>query len=85
MSSPLPSQLAMLQLLNQSAHAAHRSPRPDTTTSQVVEMGVRLQQSHGRAFASEFLVRRAIPVAVITRVLNDPPGRRRGSRLPLGA
>ena len=42
-----------------------RSPRPDTETSKVVEMGVRLQQSHGRAFASEFLVRRSIQVPVI--------------------
>jgi hypothetical protein len=62
-----------------------RSPRPDAETSKVVEMGVRLQQSHGRAFASEFLVRRSIPVPVILRVLNDPPGRRRTNRLPLGA
>ena len=64
-------------------HPLPRSPRPDTETSKVVEMGVSLQQSHGRAFASEFLVRRAIPVSIIMRVLNDPPGRRRTNRLPL--
>lgn len=64
--------------------AISESPRPDTETSKIVELGVRLQQSHGKAFASEFLVRRAIPVNVIVRVLSDPPGRRRASRLPAG-
>ena len=74
--------------------------RPDRAAAEalmMVEVGrqsgewerVRLQQSHGKAFASEFLVRRAIPVNVIVRVLSDPPGRRRatprGRRQPLGA
>jgi hypothetical protein len=66
------------------AQAISQSPRPDTETSKIVELGVRLQQSHGKAFASEFLVRRAIPVNVIVRVLSDPPGRRRANRMPAG-
>jgi hypothetical protein len=66
------------------SQAISQSPRPDTETSKIVELGVRLQQSHGKAFASEFLVRRAIPVTVIVRVLSDPPGRRRANRLPAG-
>ncbi|USX18106.1 hypothetical protein NHH82_19760 [Oxalobacteraceae bacterium OTU3REALA1] len=64
--------------------AMGQSQRPDTETSKIVELGVRLQQSHGKAFASEFLVRRAIPVNVIVRVLSDPPGRRRANRMPAG-
>ena len=64
--------------------ATGQSQRPDTETSKIVELGVRLQQSHGKAFASEFLVRRAIPTNVIVRVLSDPPGRRRASRMPAG-
>ncbi|MCP2007356.1 MULTISPECIES: hypothetical protein [Duganella] len=50
-------------------------------TSKVVELGVNLLQSRGRAFASEFLVRRNIPFSVIVRVLSDPPGRRRAGSL----
>ena len=45
--------------------------------SKIVETGLMLMQSRGRAFASEFLVRKAIPFSVIVRVLSDPPGRRR--------
>ncbi|MYM93504.1 hypothetical protein [Duganella vulcania] len=58
-----------------------RSSRPDLETSKVVELGVNLLQSRGRAFASEFLVRRNIPFSVIVRVLSDPPGRRRAGSL----
>ena len=54
-----------------------RSLRPDAETSKVVELGLNLAQSRGRAFASEFLVRKNIPVSVIARVLSDPPARRR--------
>lgn len=57
--------------------AADRSPRPDTETSKIVETGISLLHSRGRAFASEFLVRRDIPFSVIVRVLSDPPWRRR--------
>jgi hypothetical protein len=57
--------------------AIDRSPRPDTETSKIVETGISLLQSRGRAFASEFLVRRDIPFSVIVRVLSDPPWRRR--------
>lgn len=57
--------------------AIDRSPRPDIETSKIVETGISLLQSRGRAFASEFLVRRDIPFSVIVRVLSDPPWRRR--------
>jgi hypothetical protein len=57
-----------------------RSLRPNAEMSKVVELGVSLLQSRGRAFASEFLVRRNIPVNVIVRVLSDPPGRRRAGQ-----
>lgn len=58
-----------------------RSSRPDLETSKVVELGVNLLQSRGRAFASEFLVRRNIPFSVIVRVLSDPPAHRRAGGL----
>jgi hypothetical protein len=58
-----------------------RSSRPDTATSKIVETGISLLQSRGRAFASEFLVRRDIPFSVIVRVLSDPPWRRRAGSL----
>lgn len=61
--------------------AEPRSSRPDTETSRIVETGIGLLQSRGRAFASEFLVRREIPFSVIVRVLSDPPWRRRAGGL----
>jgi hypothetical protein len=61
--------------------AEPRSPRPDTETSRIVETGISLLQSRGRAFASEFMVRRNIPFSVIVRVLSDPPWRRRARSL----
>jgi hypothetical protein len=57
--------------------AEQRSSRPDTATSKIVETGIALLQLRGRAFASEFLVRRDIPFSVIVRVMSDPPWRRR--------
>lgn len=57
-----------------------RSSRPDIATSKIVETGINLLQSRGRAFASEYMVRQQIPFSVIVRVLSDPPGRRRAGR-----
>jgi hypothetical protein len=63
-----------------------RSSRPDIATSKIVEMGLNLLHAKGRAFASEFLVSRAIPFRVIVRVLSDPPTRRRSKlRAPVPA
>jgi hypothetical protein len=61
--------------------AEARSSRPDSETSRIVETGISLLHSKGRAFASEFLVRRDIPFSVIVRVLSDPPWRRRAGNL----
>jgi hypothetical protein len=59
---------------------ANISSRPDTETSKIVETGVALLHSRGKSFASEYLVRQAIPFSVIVRVLSDPPWRRRARR-----
>jgi hypothetical protein len=58
----------------------NQSSRPNNEMSKVVEQGLALAQTHDRALASAFLVRRGIPFSVIVRVLSDPPERRRTAR-----
>jgi hypothetical protein len=58
----------------------NQSSRPNNEMSKLVEQGLALLQTHDRALASAFLVRRGIPFSVIVRVLSDPPERRRTAR-----
>lgn len=53
------------------------SSRPDLRKAQIVEQGIGLVQTHGRAVASAFLDSANIPFTVIARVISEPAWRRR--------
>ncbi len=56
-----------------------QNPRPDSTTAQVVESGIALQETRGRVIAVAFLFERGVNSNVIVRVLTEPSRRRRYS------
>lgn len=56
------------------------SSRPDLRRARIVEQGIDLIGTHGRAVASAFLEQGKIPFSVIVRVLSEPSWRRRPGR-----
>jgi hypothetical protein len=56
------------------------SSRPDLRRAQVVEQGIALIESHGRAVATAFLDSGKVPFSVIVRIMSEPAWRRRAGR-----
>ncbi|NRR30485.1 hypothetical protein HSX11_09810 [Oxalobacteraceae bacterium] len=56
------------------------SSRPDVHSADVVEQGLSLVNTHGRAVASAFLESGKIPFSVIARVISEPVWRRRSNK-----
>lgn len=64
---------------------AHGMPigRPDTLTSQHIEVGIALSAMLGEACAADYLARHDVAGAVARRVLGQPARRRSSPRPPL--
>jgi hypothetical protein len=53
--------------------------RPGLETAKIVNAGIALQQTHGSAYAAEYLKKNGVRFGVIVRALSEPHRRRRSN------
>ena len=65
-----------------SAHGGEPIGRPDTETSQHVEVGIVLNDVLGQSCAADYLARHHVQASVAQRVLEHPEKRRPSPKVP---